>query len=181
MEKFVLTKEHMMNAVTYVDRATKESYVEENARKCFDKLVSTISDGSEMPPMYMENTTLKSRYLLYALVYLYLNLEGDFGSEDDPFLMNDKAYDYYMGSHIISQIHRMKKNPEVGDICYDLMEDYSMLCRMFDTQIRGLLAVQNDTVTRQQIATNEAMQQLPEVLRQLKEFQAAKGGGANGG
>ena len=68
--KIVITKEMMLAARDYVPLAEKEAWVAENAPKCFDKLAIS-ADNEPLPPMYMVNTSLKSRYLMAALMRLY--------------------------------------------------------------------------------------------------------------
>lgn len=73
--KIELTKELMLGARDYIPLAEKEAWVAENAPKCFDQLAITADDEA-MPPMFMVNTGLKSRYLMAALVRLYFRVDA---------------------------------------------------------------------------------------------------------
>ena len=171
MSNFMLTKETLFHANTYLPIEEKTAFISKYAERCFDRL-SITTGNDEMPPMYMENTALKSRYMMYALVVKYLGVE----QEAEDALMSVEDYDKYAGSHIIMQIERFKKDKELCDICYDLLSDYFDLVKRFENQIRGLLAVQNDMVVRQQVLMQTTMQELPQVLEQLKGLQEKKEG-----
>lgn len=168
-----ITAAMIKKARDYIPLAEKEAWVAENAPRCFDKLQIT-SDGEPVPPMYMVNTGLKSRYLMQALVTLYFDacqFESGSGKE---WLMPEQEYDRWAGSHVLNQIERIKHEPEVRDKCFDLMFDYKDLEKRFSTQINGLLNVQNDSVIRQNDLTAANIKELPQILEQLKALQEGK-------
>ena len=170
IDKIELTKEILMDAATYMPLNDKEAWVSENAPKCFDKLAIT-ADNEPLPPMYMLNTGLKSRYLMAILVGGYLNLEIK-TEERDAGLMSVEDYDRWAGNHVLNQIERMKKDADVRDTCYDLLADFKDLEKRFSAQLNGLLTIQNDTVIRQSEYTATQMkEELPLILEQLKELQ----------
>ena len=182
MEQYVLTAEALLKARTYVPIREKTAFVNEIAPKCFDRLQITAGDQEPMPPMYMENAALKARYLMTALVKLYLRDASVWGEPDDEWLMTEEAYDRFAGSHIFAQIQRFKSDAALRNQSFDLLDDFRELERMLTAQMRGMLAAQNDAVLRQQLLNREAMGQLPEVLKSLRELQEAekrkkKGGG----
>lgn len=176
MEKIEITKEILLAANSYVPLELKEAWAAGNAPKCFDKL-SITADGEAMPPMYMVNTGLKSRYLMAALAKLYFGLEYEADAADEE-LMSIADYDKWAGSHVINQIDRWKRDPDVKSKCFDILYDYRDLEKRFASQIGSLLNVQNDSVLRQSEYMAAQMKELPQVVEQLKGLQEAR---ANGG
>lgn len=169
MEKITITKEMLLQAADYVENALKDTWVSDNAPKCFDKLTIT-SDDEPMPPMYMVNIGIKNRYLMGAFVGFYL--KQPFNTENGNMaLMTEQDYDKWAGSHVYNQVERWKRDAELRDKCYDLLADYKDIEKRFSAQLNGLLTVQNDSVIRQNDFTANQMKQLPELLEQLKELQ----------
>ena len=170
MERIEITREMLLAANDYVPNAEKIEWVNTVADRCFDRLAIKV-DEENMPPMYMVNYALKSRYLMAALVSLYLH--GEFAAEaDDELLMSEADFDKWAGGHALCQIDRWKRDAELRDKCFDLLYDYHDLEKRLSTQINGLLAAQNDYVVRQsQQMANAAMNDLPKILDLLKELQ----------
>ena len=168
--KIELTKELMLGARDYIPLAEKEAWVAENAPKCFDQLAITADDEA-MPPMFMVNTGLKSRYLMAALVNLYFRAKKTDASEADEWLMSVEEYDAWAGSHVFNQLERWKRDGDLKFKAYDLLYDYKDLEKRFSAQISSLLAVQNDPVIRQEQQTATNIKDLPAVLEQLKALQ----------
>jgi hypothetical protein len=174
--KIVLTTNTMEEARNYVPLAEKEAWVAENAPKCFDKLEIT-ADNEPMPPMYMVNTGLKSRYLMAALVKLYFGVTDVKCEPNDEWLMTHEAYDEWAGGHIFNQLERYKRDTDLKFKAYDLLYDYKDLEKRFSAQISSLLAVQNDTVIRQSQQMANSVRELPEILEQLKAMQGENSNG----
>lgn len=168
MDKFILTKEMLLAARTYLPIGEKEAFVSETAPKCFDRLQITNNDDA-MPPMYMENTGIKSRYLMAAFVGKYLGI-GFTGEKEDKTLMTDAEYDKYAGSHLLNQIERLKSDNACRDRCFDLLADYRDLEKRMGAQIHGLMDVQNDTVLRQTMMAKADMAALPELLEEIRKL-----------
>ena len=162
-----ITKEMLKNARDYVPLAEKEAWVAANAPRCFDRLAIT-ADDEPVPPMYMVNTGLKSRYLMAALVRLYF---GNESADGDEWLMPEAEYDRWAGSHVFNQLERWKHDNDLKYKAYDLIADYKDLEKRFSAQISSLLAVQNDPVIRQMEYTATQMKDLPALLEQLKALQ----------
>ncbi len=189
-EKITITGKMLEEARDYVPLAEKEAWVAENAPKVFDKL--QITAGNEpMPPMYMVNAALKSRYLMAALARLYFNVDPSVGCADsslskeepneDKWLMTVAQYDRWAGSHIFNQLERMKRDSGFRIKAFDLLADYKDLEKRFSTQISGLLAVQNDPVIRQSELSSAMVKELPQVMQAIKDYQDAKQGEMNDG
>lgn len=173
--KIEITKGMMEAARDYVPLTEKEAWVAENAPKCFDKLQIT-ADDDPMPPMYMVNTGLKSRYLMAALARLYLRA-APLGAAEDEQCMSVEEYDAWAGSHVMNQLERWKRDETFRAKTYDLLFDYKDLEKRFSTQLSGLLAVQNDSVIRQAQQSAAMLKDLPAVLEQLKAMQEEKQNG----
>lgn len=169
-----ITEKMIERANSYISIVEKEEFVSRNAPNCFDRL-QISADGDQMPPMYMENTALKSRYMMYALAKLYFGEKveterGEDGNETE--LLTVAEYDKWAGSHVFMQLERMKKNASVRDRIFDIMSDYYSLDKMFDRQLRGLLAVQNDSVMRNGFMMKSDMAELPKLLEELTKLQS---------
>ena len=163
-----ITKGMILEAHDYVTNAAKDSWVDRVAPNCFNRL-SISADDEQLPAMYMVNASLKSRYLMSALVSLYLGVTYD-AEDDDPLLMTEAEYDKWACSHAICQIDRWKRDADVRDKCFDLLYDYHELEKRLSSQITGLLTVQNDPVVRQSQQTSDMIKKFPEMLNELKEL-----------
>lgn len=176
MSKIEITKELLQQARDYVPLEEKEAWVAENAPRCFDKLQIT-ADGEPVPPMYMVNTGLKSRYLMAALIGLYFGrADWTVNDPDDQWLLPVDVYDAWAGSHVFNQLERWKRDNELKFKAYDLMYDYKDLEKRFSAQIGSLLTVQNDSVIRQNDLAAAQIKELPKVLELLNEMQGKKDG-----
>lgn len=152
-ETYKLTTEDIRNANTYVPTIDKMAFIRVVAEKCFDTLdITTNKDNTNenrsLPSCYKVNTDKQSRYLMGALVKLYLNKDFESESEEDIWLMSVPEYDRYAGGHIFEQLNRMKGNGEIRDKCYDIIADYSELKYRLTSDIKGLLNAMNDSATR---------------------------------
>lgn len=146
-----ITEETVQEANTYVPLMDKVAFVEYAAERCFDRLhVSMKDDVLDLPmaPMYKENTQLKSRYLMGALLVLYLRQEYE-PVEGDMWLMAADDYDRWAGGHLFNQLERMKATaPALRDKIFELLADYRDLEKRLSMEIRSLLQVMNDPVVR---------------------------------
>lgn len=175
IETIELTKEMILAAKSYIPLGIKDAWVADCSAKCFDRLAIT-ADGEQMPPMYMVNASLKSRYLMGAFVGFYLCADYMAESEDNKALMSMEDYDKWAGSHIFNQLERWKRDADVKDKCFDILSDYRVLEKRFGLAINSLLTVQNDQVIRQNdLVKNQIMQEMPELLKGLQELQELKG------
>jgi len=160
IETYKLTEEDIRNANAYVPLATKMEFVRYVAERCFDQLeISTNNGGkdknSPLPSCYKVNTDKKTRYLMAALVGLYLGKKfkreeekTEHNPDPDKWLMAIDEYDIYAGGHIFDQLNRMKNNVELRDKCFDIQADYSDLKYRLESDIKGLLGAMNDSASR---------------------------------
>lgn len=177
MSYVFIDEKTIMNARTYVPLMEKARYLDDVSNYCFEKLeIHADRDGENVaiPPMYKENTLLKSRYMMGALAKLYLNIAFD-PVEGTEFLMSADDYDRWAGSHVLNQIERMKqKGGEVKDRIFDLLQDYKDLEKRLNAEVYSLCNVMNDPCHRLMLmlesqTTPESMMQAAEELKGVKE------------
>lgn len=188
MEKILITELDLKSARSYVPVAEKEEFVEHCYQRCFSKVQINLGDDENgaMPNMYMENAFAKSKFLMSALVAMYLGKEKELETVDgDPWLMTDRQFDLWAGSHVLGQIERMKKKApqDLQDKVFDLLRDYKDLERRLSAAIYHGLVVENDPVNRLFLklsmdSTPEAFEAqrkaLEEVTREFEEYKRAK-------
>lgn len=184
-ERITITEETINNGVSYALCELKEKFVEDVYMKCLNRVDVNLDDSGNapMPYMYMENTFLKSRYLMTALAKFYLRMDVE--TEDgDMWLMTRDEYDRFGASHVIGQLNRFRNNnPDLKDKVFDLLRDYSDLERKLSNAIRSGLTVMNDPANRifQKITmdvSEEALASQKEQLEDLKkQFAELKGDG----
>ena len=185
-----ITEKIVQEANTYVPLMDKVTFVKYAAERCFDRLnVSMKDDVLDLPmaPMYKENVHLKSRYLMGALLVLYLRQEYE-PVEGDMWLMAADDYDRWAGGHIFNQLERMKASgPELRDKVFELLADYRDLEKRLSAEIRSLLQVMNDPVVRimgtmqaqtTPTAFRKGQEELEKLMEELEKFQQAKAGKA---
>lgn len=182
-ERITITEETINNGVSYALCELKEKFVEDVYMKCLNRVDVNLDDSGNapMPYMYMENTFLKSRYLMTALAKFYLRMDVE--TEDgDMWLMTRNEYDRFGASHVIGQLNRFRNNnPDLKDKVFDLLRDYSDLERRLSNAIRSGLTVMNDPTNRifQKITmdvSEEALASQKEQLEDLKkQFAELKG------
>ena len=186
-ERITITEETINNGVSYALCELKEKFVEDVYMKCLNRVDVNLDDSGNapMPYMYMENTFLKSRYLMTALARFYLRIDVE--TEDgDMWLMTRNEYDRFGASHVIGQLNRFRNNnPELKDKVFDLLRDYSDLERRLSNAIRSGLTVMNDPANRifQKITmdvSEESLNAQKEQLEDLKKQFAELKGDADG-
>lgn len=176
MERFTITEEVLKNASDYAKLADKTAFVDYCTRRCITQV--TVSLGMEtgndaMPDMWMEDTFLKSRYLMTAFAVLYLGLDPKGMTEEgDEWLMEAGQYDRFAGSHVFNQLERMKGNAELRDKVFDLLRDYRDLEKRLNTSVYGMLNVMNDPANRfsQKMAMDTSQTSLEEMQKELEKL-----------
>lgn len=178
----------VQEARSYVPLMEKAAFVEETAQCCFDRLGVQFGEGDlglPMASMYKENTQLKSRYLMGALVKLYLGQDYE-SVEGDKWLMAADDYDRWAGGNPLGQLEQLKgKGTQTRERVFALLRDFQELQERMDREIQGLLQVMNDPVGRflstiQAQTTPEVFQkgaaELERVRKELEDYQKVRGG-----
>lgn len=177
MEGINISKEKVMQMPDYVPLREKMKFVNEAADLCFDRVELKIDGGLDsmpMPPIYKENTAIKSRVLMTAYAKLYLN--EPYETEKNQWLMTEQEYDRFAASHIMNQLERLKRyDGEIRDKAFDVISDMRDIEKRLNTEVYGLTQVMNEPVTRiimalQQQTTPEAVSG---ALNELKDAQKA--------
>lgn len=180
-----ITKELIEKANNYVPMTAKINFAQAVAPRCIDTMnITAQRNGTEdmdMPSMYKENTERKQRYLLGALLKLYLNIEFDTEIEDDDFLITYSDYDEYAFS--ITKIERLKSDATIRDKCFDILIDYKMLEKLVNSECFGMINAMNDPITRLVSAMGfggtpeeleKAMTQLQDVSTEIIDYKDKK-------
>lgn len=177
MEFKRISEADFKEAATYIPIMDKAAFVQHAAGACIDRVEITV-DGdtegtSQIPPFYKDSVERKSRYMMGALVKLYLKKEFE-PVGDDEWLMSADDYDRWAGGHILNQIERMKSVPSLRNASFDILQDYKILEKMLNTEVYNMIQVMNDPVTRlistmQMQTTPEAMQKSIAELNALKQ------------
>lgn len=150
MENWKITEKDMEKARSYVPMAEKINFSHRVADKCRLAVKMGYSDAEQsgtLPDMFMENTEKKVRFLLGALVKLYLGGSFD-GAEDEDLLLSQDDFDRAAQNHLLNQIERLKSEKNVRNKCFDLLQDYKLLEKMANAELYATLQVQNDPASR---------------------------------
>ncbi len=175
-ETYVITEEAMAEVNTYVPIRIKTELIDRLAEKCIIRSEITASiDGEDMlmPPMYREDTNVKSRYLMGIFVRLYLC--GTFKPDDekDIWLIPEDEYDKWAGGHVFNQIERFKQNQKLKNTCFDMISDYKDFEKRFNTEVYSLINAMNDPVARQLAAMQASVtpDSVKDILQKIEEIQ----------
>lgn len=172
MEFKKLTDEMMAAARDYVPLMEKMAFLRVCASDCFDRMEIRLVDDTVLP-FFRENGERKSRYLMGALVKLYLVQEIE-PAEGTEFLLAADDYDRWAGGNILGQLKAMKaRGGATGEKANNLIADYKELEKRFNAEVYAMLQAMNDPVSRmQQMAmqsmTPEAMQKLAEQTGEIR-------------
>ena len=183
MEFVRLQKEDIKSATDYLPMLEKRKFLTLAAANCIERISVSLEDPDEysmpMPDYYKENQAKMHRYLMGAFVKLYLKKEFEPIAGDD-YLMAQDDFDRWAGGHVFNQIDRAKKDTELKDKCFDILEDYNNLRRMFYAEVHSLLATMNDPCQRimamlqMQGTPENVSKSIEEVERLKKEWEAAR-------
>lgn len=173
--KIKLTLEDVRGARSYVPLSEKLKFLETAYMGCLDKVELAIQEGGRnlpVPPLYKDNHAKKSRYMMGALVKLYLGKEYE--PTGDAWLMAQDEYDRWAGSHILNQLERMKgQGGEIRDKVYDLLADYKDLEKRLNVEVYNIVQIQNDICVR--IYAMISAQVTPEEMsKRMQELQKLK-------
>lgn len=183
----IITKEDIKNARTYMPILAKAQFARQIAVWCTETAQGSGDDGEV--PLYVENRAKRQLFLYGLLARWYLNKDFDCGTalvttdgeteelEVDYYMAVD-AYDEWASSHVMNQLERLKRDKEVADKVFDLMQDYKALEAMIYGAVRDELEVKNDVIRRfgSSVAasiTPAEIQGIVDQMRDLSEQRAA--------
>lgn len=178
MEYIEITIDDMKRARTYMPIMQKAEFVNAASVNCFDQLNVNAQYDNEsskpLPHMYKENTFLKSRYLMGALLSYYFRFDIDM-VEGTDWLVAADDYDRYAGGRIFECLQRFKSNAEVRDKAYDILADYKDLESRLNREIHGMLTAMNDPVSRALMALTQSIEpdEMQKMLADLDNQQQA--------
>lgn len=164
--KFVLTKEIINNAETYIPLTVKTGLSRGISFFCviLDRYDGKHVEGGggndvsfPIPPRYEENIQAKSKYLMSVFLRYYLRfpyeLEADVNEDAlcvPDLLISDRDYDYFASSFIFNQAKRSKNSLTASDQdkLYDLLTDFKDFEKRLNLEINNVINRSNDTVYR---------------------------------
>lgn len=163
---FVLTKETLLAAKTYMPLSDKEDLASQIASECVRPMKTAEQNrpGEAMialPSLMEEDYALKTVLLQSVLISYYLGLEYETGGEQYA------EYDKYAGGHLLNQIERFKSDRDTKDIAFDLLDDWREFKKMVDTMIYNYKCNVNDPIAR--LAAAAAVLSEPENVSVLLE------------
>lgn len=189
-EFYVIDEEQIRGANTYIPILAKSALIDLIAEHCITKVEVSgqISDDEsiQMPPMYKENTEMKSRFLMGVFVKLYLRGVWEMEEPDNPeekdlpdernwraWCIPVDEYDKWSGGHIFGQIEQFKRIADIKDICFNILADFKDFEKRLNSEIFSTLNIMNDGATRRIMA--DQMLLSPEKMEEaMKQLEAAK-------
>lgn len=179
-----ITQEDVKKARDYLPAETKEALTRLMAKLC-TRIVENDASTAEapLPPYRVEDRLRRLQCLNGVLCGFYFG--GSFEKEKLTFRKEDgsgteereiegvmslEALNDWCEGHPRNQLERMKKEKNVANKVYDILDDFKLFEILLDRAIREELDMQNDPAIR--IATMLAMQMNPESLKEtLDEIQ----------
>lgn len=169
---FIITKEIIEKAKTYMPIEDKISLSKIIAEKCVDIIPQSrknpISDRANkilsLPLPEGELSALKSMLTMSVLLGFYFNIDIDTQNKD---AMTFASYDEYASSHPLNQLDRLKSNAEIRDKVYDLVADFKEFKKMVDIEIYNIRTYRNDPLIR--LAATIGLYLTKENLNKLKD------------
>ena len=185
----IITREDVQNARTYMPILMKSQLASQIAIWCTDEAVGSGNEG--VVPLYLENRTKRQLFLYGLLAKWYLKREFECGSAlvvDDgeekeveiDYFMTVESYDEWAGSHVMNQLERLKRDKEISDSVFDILQDFKALEAMIYGAVRDELEVRNDVVRRMSSSISAAITPsdvqgfVDEVKSFVKESEAAR-------
>lgn len=184
-----ITQEDVKKAKDYLPAETKEALARLMAQLC-TRVVENDASTAEapLPPYRVEDRLRRLQCLNGVLCGFYFG--GSFEKEKLTFRKEDgsgteereiegvmslEALNDWCSGHPRNQLERLKKEKNVANKVYDILDDFKLFEILLDRAIREELDMQNDPAIR--IATMLAMQMNPESLKEtLEEIQQLQKG-----
>lgn len=181
---FILTKEQMKNARTYMPLLTKAETGKTIANLCL-KDIDTDEQNKigesliALPHLKGEDLALKAILLANTLLGYYFDIDVQLKNEDGTDADSFTTYDYYSDAHLLNQIERFKSDPELKDIAFDLLSDFKEFKKIVDTELYNAKANANDPIPRFSAAvavltSPDSLKSIVEEIKKIGEQQADK-------
>ena len=176
----------IMNARTYMPILEKERAAAAICEECLNEIKLSVKKNAVndyIPSIYGADFSRRQRCMLGVLLKFYLKKEFT-PVEKSEFLMSADEYDAWGKNHIINQLERLKQNAKVRERIFCLLDDYRELERRVNSEIKDILAAQNDMcvrlylmVTRQTDPEeiNQKLGRIKEMQKELYEAQKKRG------
>lgn len=180
MEDFILSKEDLLRARTYMPLSYKVSLARKIAQLCLVPMKTAEQNkaGEKLVPLphIMEEDVAKKAILLQrVLLSFYFDIDMEVEGEIDGY----EEYDRYASGHLLNQIERFKGDRDTKNAAFDLMEDYREFKKFVDTIIYNEKQNRNDplarfTATIEILSTPENIQLLVDELAKTGDALAEK-------
>lgn len=149
---FVLTREIMANAQTYMTLSDKMTLARAITKNCLRKMPVAHEelyreDSMFVPQLVEEDMALKSMLLQNTLLGYYFGIDMEDIDNLSAETMYEK-YDYYAGGHLLNQIERYKGDKELKNVAFDIAEDWREFKKIVDTMIYNEKQNVNDPLAR---------------------------------
>lgn len=146
MEKFIITREILKKANTYMPIGTKADVARTIAKNALSAMPTAEQNKKgekilALPYLKTENYAIKQMQLMSVLLTFYLDIELT-----APFTEND--YDLYASSRLLAQLENYKKDAEVKEIAFAILADYKELEKAVNIEIYNQRCVENDSIAR---------------------------------
>lgn len=153
MEHFIITKEMIKNAKTYMPLANKEIIAKTIASKCIEpaKIDEQNKIGRTflaLPQLKKENIVLKQILFLNVFLGFYFNVDIPDKTESGEDYNAYDRHDFYAGGDIYNQVDRFKTDLEVKNIVFALMSDFRDFKKIVESEIYNLKTIANDSLDR---------------------------------
>lgn len=186
-----ITQEDVKKARDYLPAETKEALTRLMAKLC-TRIVENDASTAEapLPPYRVEDRLRRLQCLNGVLCAFYfggqfekfkllVQKEDGSGTEEREIegVMSLEALNDWCSSHPKNQLERWKKEKNVANKVYDILDDFKLFEILLDRAIREEIEMQNDPAIR--IAQMLAMQMNPESLKEtldeIQRFQKGEG------
>ena len=145
-EHFILTKEHIEKAVTYMPIFDKQVYAKKIAKLSTHttKTAEQNKVGEKFlafPTLIQEDCAVKNMALLSVFLTFYFDVEID-GD------ITDSTYDFYAVGHPYNVLEKYKSDKDLKHKVFEIIEDFKEFRRMVDVEISNIKELNNDSLAR---------------------------------
>lgn len=178
----IITREDIQNARSYMPLLMKTQLARQIAVWCTDEAEGSGDEGEV--PFYTENRAKRQLFLYGLLARWYLKRDFECGSAqitkdgetedlEVDYYMTVDAYDEWAGSHVMNQLERLKRDKEIADKVFDILQDFKALEALIYGAVRDELEVRNDIIRRfgKSVAASITPGEVQSLMDQIKAIQ----------